>query len=82
MAASVLVAVFLGLIFAFLGFTIAFRQTYVRRLIGRSSSSDPQSEPNPSTGDPLTYALRIAGTMMMVFGIAIAGMITLFYVAQ
>ncbi|WP_232307718.1 hypothetical protein [Sphingobium chungbukense] len=31
--------------------------------------------------DPLTYVLRIAGVMIMVFGIAIGGMLTLFHLA-
>lgn len=57
---------------------MAFRQTVVRRLLKRpelSGSRMPQSNEN----DPLTYVLRIAGIMIMVFGIVIAGMMTLIH---
>ena len=35
-----------------------------------------------SDEEPITYVLRIAGVMLMIFGIAIGGMVTLFNLAQ
>jgi hypothetical protein len=67
-----------GLVMAVAGFTMAFRQKFVRRLLGRPEGRAPQG----SEGDPLTYALRIGGVMVMVFGIVIAGMMTLFHLEQ
>lgn len=73
-----LIAVPLGLVLAFVGFNMAFRQAAVRRLFGRSASP-----PLPDgDGDPLTYALRISGVMVMIFGIAIGGMMTIFHFAS
>ncbi|WP_395396110.1 hypothetical protein WBP07_22575 (plasmid) [Novosphingobium sp. BL-8A] len=58
------------------GFVMAFRQHLVRRLMGRRDPL-PESKGNDAD-DPLTYILRIAGVMTMVFGIALGGMMTLF----
>lgn len=68
---------FFCLIFAFIGFNMAFRQSVVRRLIGRPPTEKPAAD-GDSGGDPITYILRISGTMVMVFGLAIGGMVTLF----
>ena len=79
MPGYVLIVIAVGLILAATGFTMAFRQTAFRRLIGRPQP--PASSGQPSVGgseDPLTYILRIAGVMIMVFGVVIAGMVTLF----
>lgn len=81
MPGYVFVVDFFGLIMAVAGFSMAFRQTAVRRLIGR-----PQRPPSRSGGgaghdDPLTYVLRISGVMIMVFGTAISIMITLFHLS-
>ena len=77
MPGYVLIVDFFGLIAALIGFTMAFRQDVVRHMIGRPPL--PRSGPgHDNGGDPLTYALRIAGVMVMVFGIVIAGMVTLF----
>ncbi|MDE8654254.1 hypothetical protein [Novosphingobium album (ex Liu et al. 2023)] len=80
MPGYVLIADVFAAILAFAGFTMAFRQSTVRRLIGRSP---PVSSIAPADGevDPITYILRIAGVMLMVFGIAIGGMFTLFHAA-
>ena len=70
----------LGLILVILGFNMAFRQPFVRRLIGRPNR--PISKLAGSEHeDPLTYALWIAGVMMMVFDIALGGMMTLFHLS-
>lgn len=80
MPGYVLIVDLFGCILAGLGFTMAFRQLTFRRLIGR-----PQPPPSRAGGDgdedPLTYILRIAGVMVMVFGIVIAGMVTLVHLA-
>ncbi|MCK9541831.1 MAG: hypothetical protein M0R03_07355 [Novosphingobium sp.] len=77
MPGYVLIIDFFGLMAALIGFTMAFRQDVVRHMIGRP----PAPGPNNGEGDPLTYILRIAGTMVMVFGVVIAGMVTLFNLA-
>lgn len=67
-----------GLVLVILGFHMAFRQALVRRLLGRPMQPRPKgSEGNDD--EPLTYILRIAGVMIMVFGIALGGMLTLFH---
>lgn len=69
-----------GLLAAFIGFNMVFRQEFVRRLWNRS---DDRHAPRPTgKDDPITYILRIAGTMLMVFGLAIGSMITMFFLAQ
>lgn len=73
----VLIVDFFCLIFALIGFTMAFRQSVVRRLIGRPPAGKSASI-GGSGGDPITYILRISGTMVMVFAVAIGGMVTLF----
>ena len=70
-----------GLVLALLGFNMAFRQVSFRRAIGRPKPAASRLRPGNEDGDPLTYILRIAGVMLMVFGIAIGGMLTLFNLA-
>lgn len=70
-----------GLILVLLGFNMAFRQAGFRRAIGRPKPPASPLRAGNEDGDPLTYILRIAGVMMMVFGIAIGGMLTLFHLA-
>lgn len=67
---------FVALIIASVGFNMAFRQQFVRRLLGRSAG--PSALRKDDNDDPLTYVLRISGTMIMVFAIVGAGMMTLF----
>jgi len=70
-----------GLLLALLGFNMAFRQVSFRRAIGRPKPPASSLRAGNEDEDPLTYILRIAGVMMMVFGIAIGGMLTLFNMA-
>ncbi len=72
MPGHVLIVDLFGVILAFIGFTMAFRQKTFRRLIGRPPPVAANAD------DPVTYILRIAGTMVMVFGLAIGVMVTLF----
>lgn len=77
MSASVVITDLFGFFLAVIGFIMAFRQHIARRILGR-----PLHRASGASGDdedPLTYVLRIAGVMAMVFGIVIAGMVTLFY---
>ncbi|OYW87979.1 MAG: hypothetical protein B7Z20_03720 [Sphingobium sp. 32-64-5] len=83
MPLSVLIVDGFGAILAVAGFAMAFRQRFVRGLFGQ-----PPKPPAPSRSDhddpapdPLTYILRIAGVMMMGFGIVLAGMVTLYHLA-
>lgn len=77
MPGYVLIVDFFGAVLAVTGFAMAFCQPAVRRLIGRPQPPVPPIA-GESGADPLTYVLRIAGVMVMVFGVVIAGMITLF----
>lgn len=80
MPGYVVLADVFAVILAVAGFTMAFRQSTVRRLIGRP----PPVASTRLAGDeeePITYILRIAGVMVMVFGIVIGGMFTLFHFA-
>ena len=54
------------------GFFMAFRQNIVRRLLHSRPLTDASDE------DAVTYALRLAGTMIMAFGAAIAIFFTAF----
>lgn len=78
MSAQVLIVDAFGLVLALSGFAMAFRQAFVRRLFGWSA---PRARPIRDEGDPVTYVLRISGTMIMVFGIALGTMVTLFSLA-
>lgn len=73
-----ILVVVLGLCLAVIGFSMAFRQIAVRRLLGRPA---PPRSPDEDE-DPLAYALRISGVMIMAFGIVIDGMITTFHFAS
>ena len=50
------------------GFHIAFRQQLVRRLLARLSDRPPPAA-QVSAEDPAHYAMIIAGTMLMAFGL-------------
>ncbi len=69
-----------AVVLAVTGFSMAFRQSFVRRLIGRSPHP-PKIVTANSDEEPITYILRIAGVMVMIFGITIGGMVTLFSLA-
>lgn len=49
------------------GFHIAFRQNLVRRLVARVSNRPPPAAIGDE--DPAHYAMIIAGTMLMAFGL-------------
>ncbi|HQA27461.1 MAG TPA: hypothetical protein PK893_15105 [Candidatus Competibacteraceae bacterium] len=55
---------------------MAFRQSFVRRMLGWSPAPGKTCE-----ADPTAYGLRIAGVMVMVFGFALGMMVTLFNLA-
>lgn len=76
MPTYVLIVDLFCVIFAVTGFTMAFRQNVARRMLGRPA---PRSANIGDDSDPLTYILRISGVMVMVFGLAIGIMVTLFH---
>lgn len=76
MPGYVLIADFFGIALAIIGFNMAFRQTAVRRHLGRPVRPPAHSREQDDNEDPLTYILRISGIMLMIFGIVIGGMIT------
>jgi hypothetical protein len=71
-----------ALLAATIGFHLAFRQRLVRRWWAiATGSGDVPREPAPSSRDeqdPVRYALMIAGTMIMAFGIMIFTFTTLY----
>lgn len=80
MPGYVIVIDLFGIVLAVIGFNMAFRQAAVRRLLGHPAT--PPSAAHPAGNDeddPLTYVLRIAGVMVMIFGIVLGGMMTLFH---
>ncbi|MFW2853903.1 hypothetical protein ACM61V_18685 [Sphingomonas sp. TX0543] len=78
MPASVVIVDLFGLLLAVTGFTMAFRQHVARGLLGRPLRPTARQSADDDE-DPLTYVLRIAGVMVMVFGVVIAGMVTLIH---
>lgn len=79
MPASVVIVDLFGLFLAATGFTMAFRQHVARRILGRSLRPAVCQSADDEEENPLTYVLRIAGVMVMVFGVVIAGMVTLIH---
>jgi hypothetical protein len=79
--AYVLIVDGFAIVLAVLGFTMAFRQGVVRGLLGRGGSPVAGRRPASPEQDPLTYVLRIAGMMILVFGLALGIMVTLFHLA-
>lgn len=78
MAGYIVIVDLLGFALAVIGFNMAFRQRSVRRMLGKPLPPVRHSQ-NAGDGDPLTYVLRISGVMVMIFGIVIAGMVTIFH---
>lgn len=79
MPAYVIIVDIFSLALMGVGFAMAFRQDLVRHILNRDG---PQGRPTPTRDDgrdPLTYVLRIAGVMVMAFGLTLGGMITLFH---
>ena len=67
MSAGTLITDAFALLAAVAGFHIAFRQNLLRRWAARLSSRPP---PAPiGDQDPAHYAMIIAGTMLMAFGL-------------
>jgi len=66
------IAVF-GFTLAILGFCMTFWESAIRHAFGCHLIS-AQFDEDGNREDAMTYILRIAGVMIMVFGIAIAGM--------
>jgi hypothetical protein len=54
----------------------------VRSLCTRSRHADASFRPDGFGEDPLTYILRIAGTMFMIFGLVFAGLMTMVHMMQ
>lgn len=81
MPGYVLIVDFFGLVLAIVGFNMAFRQTAVRRHLGRPVRPPTRLRDQNDNEDPLTYVLRISGVMLMIFGIVIGGMVTLVHLA-
>jgi uncharacterized protein YjeT (DUF2065 family) len=77
----ILIVDIFGLVLMVIGFVMAFRQDTARRVLGRPPRPPSLRGRHQDSDDPLTYILRIAGTMIMVFGAAIAVMVTLFHLA-
>ncbi|MGE3744362.1 MAG: hypothetical protein AB7G25_01380 [Sphingomonadaceae bacterium] len=76
MSAHVVIVDLFGLVLVALGFSMAFRQSFVRRMLGWSPAPG-----KTGAADPAAYGLRIAGVMVMVFGFALGMMVTLFNLA-
>lgn len=81
MPGDVLVVDLFSLLIAVTGFFMAFRQDAVRRLFGCPPKTGKRTNGENDGLEPLTYVLRIAGIMMMAFGVALGGMITMFNLA-
>ena len=80
MSATVIVVDLFGFCLVIIGFHLAFRQDVVRHLWRQwQGGASAPSHMLPEEDDPVRYALRISGVMIMVFGIAIAMMFTLFH---
>lgn len=75
MGLNFILPIALGLCLAITGFTLAFRQAWVRKLLDRPAPARLASEDE----DPLAYVLRISGVMIMALGVIIAGMFTAFH---
>lgn len=80
MPAYVVIIDIFGAILAVVGFLMAFRQAFVRQVLGLQPAA--QSSSGEDDEDPLTYALRISGIMIMVFGVALAGMMTIAHLSS
>ena len=65
-----------ALLFAVIGFHMAFRQKLVRRWLGGASAPRSASEGE----DPVHYALLIFGMMILAFGIILFGFTTFYAV--
>ena len=65
-----------ALLFAAIGFLMAFRQRLVRRLAG--GRGGPAGKPGDQGEDPVHYALLIFGMMILAFGIILFAFTTVY----
>lgn len=77
MSGLTIFAILFGAVCAVAGFTLAFRQAAIRRWFGRAGLPVDGAD-REGGGDALTYIFRIAGMMLLAFGVALAGMFILF----
>ena len=80
MSTHVLLVDLVAILFAVVGFHLAFRQRVVRRwLDARRAKQGKAPIARAAAGeDPLHYAMLIFGTMTMAFGIIIFGFTTMY----
>lgn len=80
MNGSVFLVDLFGGALAVIGFHMAFRQAFVcnawRRL---HANGVPPAKNQSPVSEPAQYGLRISGIMIMIFGIALSMMVTLFH---
>ena len=69
LSTGVLITDALAIVAAVAGFHIAFRQNQVRGLLARLFPDRPRSAAPIGAEDPAHYAMIIAGTMLMAFGL-------------
>ena len=80
MSTHVLLVDLVAILFAVVGFHLAFRQAVVRRWLDarRAKQGKAPLLRGAAGEDPLHYALLIFGTMTMAFGIIIFGFTTMY----
>jgi hypothetical protein len=81
MPTHVLAVDLVALLFAVIGFHMAFRQRLVRRLWKAARPNRPTRPPRPQKEegeDPVHYALIIFGMMLFAFGIILFSFTTLY----
>lgn len=64
-----------AILFAVVGFHMAFRQQFVRRLFGGARPGPKRAEDDQ---DPVHYALLIFGMMILAFGIILFAFTTVY----
>ena len=77
MSTHVIAVDIVALLFAVIGFHMAFRQKLVRRWIGGAAARSRGADEGE---DPVHYALLIFGMMILAFGIILFGFTTLYAV--
>lgn len=77
MPASAILAIVFGSVCALGGCLMVFRPAILRRWLGRQHDLG-SDDPAPGN-DPVAYGMRIAGSMLFTFGIALAVLFYLFY---
>ncbi|TFI58649.1 hypothetical protein E2493_08360 [Sphingomonas parva] len=77
MSSHVIAVDIVAILFALVGYHMAFRQRLVRRLIGGAARPQPGRDEGE---DPVHYALLIFGMMILAFGIILFGFTTFYAV--